>query len=106
MKTGWLEFEDSWFYFGSDGKGATGWLTVNGKQYYFKKGGLMAASEYIDGYWLNADGTWTYKYRAEWRHNSKGWWYGDESGWFAKNEVLTIDGVEYAFDYEGYCLNP
>ena len=104
MKTGWLEFEDSWFYFSSDGKGVTGWQKINGNTYYFKVGGLMAANEYIDGYWFNANGTWTYKYRASWHQNRIGWWYGDESGWYAKNETLMIDGKEYTFDFAGYCI--
>lgn len=106
MQTGWFEFEEYWFFFDEDGRGVTGWQRIGFNQYYFKAGGQMAASEYIDGYWLGANGAWTYKYRASWHHSFKGWWYGDETGWYARNEILTIDGVEYAFDINGYCLNP
>jgi len=80
----------------------TGWKTISGKTYYFKSGGAMAAKEWCSGYWLNADGTWTYPYKAKWTHNSKGWWYGDTSGWYAKNVTIIIDGKSYTFDAQGY----
>ena len=79
---------------------------IDGKTYYFKSSGAMAYYEYCDGYWLNSDGTWTYKYQAKWTKGSKGWWYGDASGWYAKNGSYTIDGKVYTFDENGYCLNP
>ena len=66
----------------------------------------MAAGEWCEGYWLNADGSWTYPYKASWRQNSKGWWFGDDSGWYAKNEKLKINDKEYSFDVNGYCTNP
>ena len=66
----------------------------------------MASKEYVQGYWLNANGAWTYQYIASWKHDSKGWWYGDASGWYAKNGSFTIDGKLYDFDASGYCTNP
>ena len=66
----------------------------------------MAAEEYRDGYWLNSDGSWTYKYKASWRQDSKGWWYGDDSGWHAKSGSIKINGKKYNFDANGYCTNP
>ena len=80
----------------------TGWKTIEGKTYYFKENGAMAAKEWCNGWWLNANGTWTYKYKASWKKNSKGWWYGDTSGWYAKNCTIKIDGKSYTFDANGY----
>jgi len=69
-----------------------------------KADGAMAASEWCDGYWLNANGTWTYQPRGSWKSNSTGWWFGDTSGWYAKNEKVKINGVEYTFDAAGYLM--
>lgn len=106
MKTGWQYISGSWYFFGASGIMRTGWQTVDGKTYFFKSTGAMAYNEYCEGYWLNSDGTWTYKYKAKWTKDSKGWWFGDDSGWYAKNGSYTIDGKVYNFDASGYCLNP
>ena len=82
------------------------WLLIDGQWYFFKSDGYMASSEYCNGYWLNSDGTRTYQYKASWKKDSKGWWYGDDNGWYAKNESLKIDGKIYNFDVSGYCTNP
>ncbi len=102
MQTGWKQIGSKWYYFNSSGVMQTGWQTIKDKTYYFKTNGAMAAKEWCKGYWLNADGTWTYKYKASWKQNSKGWWYGDTSGWYAKNCTITIDGKSYTFDANGY----
>ena len=62
----------------------------------------MAANEWCKGWWLNKDGSWTWKYKGSWKHNSKGWWFGDTSGWYAKNQTVKIDDVQYTFDKAGY----
>ena len=102
MQTGWKKLGSAWYYLGTSGAMVTGWQTIGGKTYYFKESGVMAAKEWCSGWWLNADGTWTYKYRASWKKNSTGWWYGDTSGWYAKNCTIKIDGKNYTFDANGY----
>jgi len=102
MKTGWLKLSGKWYYFGTNGNMRTGWKKISGKWYYFKSNGVMAAGEYCDGYWLNKNGTWTYKPRATWRRNNKGRWFGDTKGWYAKNTWLIIDDGLYYFDQNGY----
>ncbi len=102
MVTGWKQIGGKWYYFNSSGVMQTGWQTIKDKTYYFKDSGVMAAKEWCKGYWLNKDGTWTYKYKASWKKNSKGWWYGDTSGWYAKNTTIRIDGKDYTFDANGY----
>lgn len=106
MRTGWQYISNAWYFFGSDGAMRKGWQYIGNTYYYFKSNGSMAANEYCEGYWLGSDGAWTYKHKATWRRNSKGWWYGDETGWYAKNETLKIDGKDYNFNAEGYCMNP
>ena len=78
-------------------------MEIDGVWYYFKADGHIAMGEFIRGWWLNSKtGACTYKFKAAWHKNSKGWWYGDGSGWFAKNKTYKIDGVAYLFDEEGY----
>ena len=100
--TGWKKISGKWYYFNAGGDMATGWKQIGGKWYYLKSSGEMAAKEWCGGYYLNADGTWTYPYKASWKQDSKGWWFGDTSGWYAKNCTLTIDGKSYTFDAAGY----
>ncbi|MBQ1377711.1 MAG: N-acetylmuramoyl-L-alanine amidase family protein, partial [Lachnospiraceae bacterium] len=102
MVTGWKQLSGKWYYFESSGAMVTGWKTLAGTTYYFKSSGAMAAKEWCSGWWLNADGSWTYKYKASWTKNAKGWWFGDTSGWYAKNVTLTIDDKKYTFDANGY----
>ena len=104
MQTGWQKISNQWYYFNSSGVMLTGWQTISGKTYYLKSNGQMAASEWINGWWLNKDGTWTYKYQASWKKNARGWWYGDSSGWYAAGKSFIIDGKSYTFDAAGYWI--
>ena len=106
MITGWLSVDGVWYYFDASGAMVTGWKEIGGVYYFFKTNGTMAANEYCGGYRLDADGKWTYTYKASWKKDSKGWWYGDSNGWYAKNETWKIDGKDYNFDKSGYCTNP
>ena len=102
MVTGWKQISGKWYYFSTSGAMVTGWQTISGKTYFFKSSGAMAANEWCQGWWLNANGTWTYKYKASWKQNKTGWWYEDTSGWYARNCTITIDGKAYTFDRRGY----
>ena len=102
MVTGWKTVDGKRYYFTGSGAAAKGWAKIDGKTYYFKADCVMAASEYWDGWWLNADGTWTYPYQAHWEEDMHGWYYMDTSGWYAKNATYLIDGVSYTFNAQGY----
>ena len=115
MKNGERECILCWAYPDSTGVCKPGWKTIAGKTYYFAEyptfrhaEGVptvrMAFSEYRQGYWLNSDGTWTYKPRAQWHKDKNGWWYGDSAGWYAKGTELLIDGKLYSFDLDGYLM--
>ena len=102
MVTGWKQISGKWYYFAGGGAMVTGWQKIADVWYFFKSSGAMAAKEWCNGYWLNANGSWTYPYKATWRKNAKGWWFGDESGWYAKNCTIRIDDKNYTFDATGY----
>lgn len=104
MATGWKKVGDNWYYMKPSGAMQIGWVKVDNIWYYLKKSGAMAASEWSEGYWLNANGSWTYLPKGSWKKGSKGWWFGDTSGWYAKNETLKINNVDYSFDEEGYWI--
>ena len=89
----WAKIGGQWYYF-----------TELDDIYHFASYGRMATNEYINGYWFNKNGTWTYKARASWKHNKSGWWYGDTKGWYAKNQWLKIDGEDYYFNTKGYMV--
>ena len=102
MATGWVKDGDTWYYMNASGAMVTGWQKISGTWYFFKSGGSMAANEWYDGYWLNANGSWTYQPRGSWKKNSTGWWFGDTSGWYAKNESIKINDSWYTFNSAGY----
>jgi len=60
MKTSWLKDVDGeWYYLENNGKMKTNWLKdTNGKWYYLHASGKMAKNTTIDGYKLDANGTW------------------------------------------------
>ena len=104
MLTGWQKSGNDWYYLGSNGAMVKGWVKDGNNWYYMKSNGAMAAGEWCEGYWLNANGTWTYPHKATWRKTNNKWWFGDDSGWYAKSETLTIDGKSYTFDAKGYLV--
>ena len=104
MQTGWLKTGTKWYFLDKKtGAMQTGWKIIGEKWYFFDKtSGVMAWNEWREGYWLNKDGTWTYKYKGSWHKNKKGQWFGDTSGWYAKNGYQWIDGKKYYFNSSGY----
>ena len=99
----WKSDSSGWWYEYSDGSYASGWTEIDGYWYYFMSSGYMDYSEYRDGCWLNADGTWNTAYSGGyWASDSTGWWYTDASGWYPVNTWLWIDGSCYYFKASGY----
>lgn len=80
MTTGWFDYGDNWYYFNTGGTMATGWLSIDGGRYYFDENGVMATG------WLLYNGTWYYLH---------------PNGIIAANTTLVIDGAEYSFDESG-----
>lgn len=90
----WVQDTSGWYPKNS-------WQKIDGKWYYFKASGYMASNEWCKGYWLNKNGTWTYKKKASWHKDKVSWWYGC-SGWYARSQWQKIDNKWYYFDAKGY----
>ena len=57
VHTGWLSFEDEWYWFDSEGRMTEGGFHgIDGKRYYFFSNGHMAWNQYLDLSYLNEDG--------------------------------------------------
>ena len=93
----WVEDTDGWYP-------TNAWQKIDGIWYFFKPDGYMAANEYYNGYWFNADGSWAEQYFLTWKQNATGWWVEDISGWWPSNSWLKIDGYWYYFDASGYMV--
>ena len=102
MRTGWVYDGGKWYYMSSSGSMMTGWIKDGNTWYYMHSSGAMASNEYVGGYWLNPNGSWTYPHKATWRKSGNRWWYEDNSGWYAANATYKIDGVNYSFDSAGW----
>ena len=99
----WKHDLTGWWYQYSGNSYAIGWTYIGGNWYYFTSSGYMDYSEYRDGCWLNADGSWNTKYSGgHWASDSTGWWYTDNSGWYPTSTWLWIDGSCYYFKASGY----
>ena len=111
---GWVQDNKGWWYRYKNGSYPKScWKKINGKDYYFKTDGYMAADEYIKAqdyattkklYYVNKDGSWNGKaYR--WMQDEKGWWLaeiGDK--WYAKDEWALIANEWYYFNDKGYMV--
>ena len=69
MVVGWLKDGGKWYYLnnstdGVEGSMATGWKLVKGKWYYLYASGAMAESEWVDKYYVDADGAWIENYKG------------------------------------------
>ena len=59
MLTGWQQIDGKWYYISDSGELSTGWKEIDGKWYYFASNGEMKTNQYIDGYYVGADGVMT-----------------------------------------------
>ncbi|HEU5528513.1 TPA: glucosaminidase domain-containing protein [Streptococcus pneumoniae] len=110
---------DAWFYIKADGQHAEKeWLQIKGKDYYFKSGGYLLTSQWINQAYVNASGAkvqqgWLFdkQYQSwfylksdgkiaekDWVYDShsQAWYYFKSGGYMAKNE--TVDGYQLGSD--------
>ena len=59
MLTGWQQIAGKWYYISDSGELSTGWKEIDDKWYYFADNGEMKTDQYIDGYYVGADGVRT-----------------------------------------------
>ena len=100
---GWTKTGSDWYYY-VDGQTylKDGWTKIDGKVYYFKESGRMAAYEFVDGWWVNRNGSQTDPVYYGWHQSNGKYWYGVKDGWYAKNGTFIINGESYTFDKNGY----
>ena len=103
LKTGWVQLEDGWRYFGEDGRMldgltkigekiyylengfmAKGWAEINGEYYYFDSEGVMVTG------W-NKIGTGAYCFRKDGRLRT-GWFMLDGNWYYSAANGRRVDG--------------
>lgn len=106
--TGWVqEYDGSWYYYDSDGRMQTGWVSDSGSRYYLDATGVMQTD------WVEVDGEW-YFFRGDgsmkagewqdWPRGTDNWYWLQSDGTMAHDCTLFINGKYYDFDSSGLCL--
>ena len=93
---------DAWFYIKADGQHAEKeWLQIKGKDYYFKSGGYLLTSQWIDQAYVNASGA---KVQQGWLFDKQyqSWFYIKENGKHADKEWIFENGHYYYLKSGGY----
>lgn len=93
---------DAWFYIKADGQHAEKeWLQIKGKDYYFKSGGYLLTSQWINQAYVNASGA---KVQQGWLFDKQyqSWFYIKENGSYADKEWIFENGHYYYLKSGGY----
>ena len=93
---------DAWFYIKADGQHAEKeWLQIKGKDYYFKSGGYLLTSQWIDQAYVSASGA---KVQQGWLFDKQyqSWFYIKENGKHAEKEWIFENGHYYYLKSGGY----
>ena len=93
---------DAWFYIKADGQHAEKeWLQIKGKDYYFKSGGYLLTSQWIDQAYVNASGA---KVQQGWLYDKQyqSWFYIKANGNHADKEWIFENGHYYYLKSGGY----
>ena len=93
------------YYYGEDGKEICGFKTIDGKQYYFEKNGMLAfdTAFSVDGktYYSASDGTVTELSNEGWNKVGEDYLY-IKDGQILKNCIVQINGAYYGFSDKGF----
>ena len=93
---------DAWFYIKADGQHAEKeWLQIKGKDYYFKSGGYLLTSQWIEQAYVNASGA---KVQQGWLFDKQyqSWFYIKANGNHADKEWIFENGHYYYLKSGGY----
>ena len=93
---------DAWFYIKADGQHAEKeWLQIKGKDYYFKSGGYLLTSQWIEQAYVNASGA---KVQQGWLYDKQyqSWFYIKANGNHADKEWIFENGHYYYLKSGGY----
>lgn len=103
MQTGWLQDDGAWYFLAPEGELVTNsWIPCGSSWYYAGNSGALVSDCWVGGFYINRDGSWTYRPTASWYQDSTGWYYEDTAGWYPVSVWQLIDGVWYEFDEKGY----
>ena len=101
MLIGWQQIDGKWYYILDSGELSTGWQQIDGKWYYFASNGEMKTDQYIDGYYVGADGVRTdimqepvppsKKYTDQFRYEK----YKQRDGNFPEEHYYEFDSFVY-----------
>lgn len=93
---------DAWFYIKADGQHTEKeWLQIKGKDYYFKSGGYLLTSQWIEQAYVNASGA---KVQQGWLYDKQyqSWFYIKANGNHADKEWIFENGHYYYLKSGGY----
>lgn len=93
---------DAWFYIKADGQHAEKeWLQIKGKDYYFKSGGYLLTSQWIEQAYVSTSGA---KVQQGWLFDKQyqSWFYIKENGNHADKEWIFENGHYYYLKSGGY----
>ena len=99
LATGWKQIGGAWYYFDEGGEMQTGWQDLDGKSYYFKESGAMATG------WQSFDSEWYYfdsngAIVKGWKQIGGKWYYFDDDG-VMQTGLQKLDGKNYFFNGSG-----
>jgi lipoprotein-anchoring transpeptidase ErfK/SrfK len=99
-KKGWVETADGTYYFYKKGKMATGWRTIDGKKYYFRKSGgkMVTGWKTLSGktYYFNKKGV----LQTGWKTIDEKKYYFEKDGKMVTG-WKTLKGKKYYFSKKG-----
>ena len=100
----WANSNNAWYYYGENGIGAEGVLTIGGTTYAFIHGKMLTSQTYTDNtgtYSINGSGVATLMEWTEGWNYLSGKWYYYENGHAVSDEIKKIGGSYYGFNENG-----
>ena len=99
LQTGWLSYEGAMYYLSGNGEMVSGWQKIGGNWYYFNANGSMKTG------WLRDGGTWYYLQqngimKTGWVQDNNLWYYLNEYGGLVTG-WRSVGGIWYYFDQYG-----
>ena len=94
VKSGWVQENGAWYYYGTEGNALTGLQTIGGVKYIFDGNGAMATG------WTKADGKWYYAESSGalctgWFLDGTTWYFFNDSGEMATGWIY--DGSNWYY---------
>ena len=102
QKAVWRKDAIGWWYKDGGWYPKSRWLKIDGDWYYFDETGYMVTDQYVDGWWVGADGRYDPDHKSgTWIRTRDGVQY-ESDGQIVRDQWMNIDGYDYYFDESGY----